>query len=111
MGVLLRQSQECRDGQGRTGERGRYLDVGHDLRRYQTRDVLAVGGRDGGYAFEFIEDLKARLASRVHGHAVALHFMCNKLGRIHKTRRITTAMATAVSDHVWSLEEIAALVS
>jgi IS1 family transposase len=165
-----------------------------------------VGGRDGGYALEFIEDLKARLASRVqltsdglkayleavegtfgadidyaqlvklygpsgsdsperkyspnvclgarpttitgspdvahistsyverqnltmrmsmrrftrltnafskkaenHGHAVALHFVYYNFGRIHKTLRITPAMAAAVSDHVWSLEEIAAL--
>jgi IS1 family transposase len=44
-----------------------------------------------------------------HGHAVALHFMYYNFGRIHKTLRITPAMAAGVSDHVWSLEEIAAL--
>jgi archaellum component FlaD/FlaE len=31
------------------------------------------------------------------------------LGRIHKTLRVTPAMEASVSDHVWSLEEIAKL--
>ena len=44
-----------------------------------------------------------------HAHAVALHFMWYNVGRVHKTLRITPAMAAGVSDHVWSLEEVAAL--
>jgi len=43
-------------------------------------------------------------------HAVSLHFMYYNFGRIHKTLRITPAMEAGVSDHVWSLEEIAGLV-
>lgn len=42
--------------------------------------------------------------------AVALHFMHYNFGRIHKTLRVTPAMEAGISDHVWSLEEIAALV-
>jgi hypothetical protein len=42
-------------------------------------------------------------------HAVALHFMYYNFGRIHQSLRITPAMAAGVSEHVWSLEEIAAL--
>jgi len=45
-----------------------------------------------------------------HMHAVALHFMHYNFGRIHKTLRVTPAMEAGVSAHVWSLEEIAALV-
>ena len=45
-----------------------------------------------------------------HAHAVALHFMYYNFGRIHKTLRVTPAMEAGVADHVWSLEEIAALV-
>lgn len=45
-----------------------------------------------------------------HAHATALHFMFYNFGRIHKTLRVTPAMEAGVSDHVWSLEEIAALV-
>lgn len=45
-----------------------------------------------------------------HAHAVALHFMYYNFGRIHKSLRVTPAMEAGVADHVWSLEEIAALV-
>jgi hypothetical protein len=45
-----------------------------------------------------------------HEHAVALHFAHYNLCRIHQSLRITPAMAAGVSDHVWSLEEIAGLV-
>lgn len=44
-----------------------------------------------------------------HAHAIALHFMYYNFGRIHKTLRVTPAMAAGVTDHVWSLEEIARL--
>lgn len=44
-----------------------------------------------------------------HAHAVAIHFMYYNFGRIHKTLRITPAMAAGISDHVWSLEEITGL--
>lgn len=43
-------------------------------------------------------------------HAVSLHFMHYNFARIHKTLRVTPAMAAGISDHVWSLEEIAKLV-
>lgn len=45
-----------------------------------------------------------------HAHAVALHFMYYNFGRIHKTLRVTPAMEAGVADHIWSLQEIAALV-
>jgi len=44
-----------------------------------------------------------------HCHAISLHYMYYNFGRIHKSLRITPAMAAGVTDHVWSLEEIAAL--
>ena len=43
-------------------------------------------------------------------HAVALHFMHYNFGRIHKTLRSTPAMRARVTDHLWTLEEIARLV-
>jgi len=43
-------------------------------------------------------------------HAVALHFMYYNFSRVHKTLRVTPAMEARVSDHVWSLEEIAGLI-
>ena len=44
-----------------------------------------------------------------HACAVALHAMYYNFGRIHKTLRITPAMAAGLTDHVWSLEEIVLL--
>lgn len=44
-------------------------------------------------------------------HAVALHFMHYNFCRVHQTLRVTPAMEAKISDHVWSLEEIAALIS
>ncbi len=44
-----------------------------------------------------------------HAHAVALHFMHYNFGRIHKTLRVSPAMQAGVTDHLWSLEEIAVL--
>jgi IS1 family transposase len=42
-------------------------------------------------------------------HAVSLHFLHYNFARIHKTLRVTPAMAAGISDHVWTLEEIAEL--
>ena len=44
-----------------------------------------------------------------HAAAVALHFIHYNFARIHKTLRITPAMAAGISDYVWSFEEIAVL--
>ena len=44
-----------------------------------------------------------------HIHAISLYFMHYNFSRIHQTLRVTPAMEAGVSDHVWSLEEIAAL--
>jgi IS1 family transposase/predicted HTH domain antitoxin len=44
-----------------------------------------------------------------HKAAVALHFMHYNFARIHKTLRVTPAMEAGISDHVWSLNEIAGL--
>jgi IS1 family transposase len=44
-----------------------------------------------------------------HAHAVALHFMWYNFGRIHKSLRVTPAIQAGISDHVWTLEELASL--
>lgn len=44
-----------------------------------------------------------------HEYAVAIHYMYYNFGRIHKSLRVTPAMEAGVSDHVWTLEEIAEL--
>lgn len=44
-----------------------------------------------------------------HAHAVALHFMHYNFARVHQTLRVTPAMAAGVTDHVWEIGEIVAL--
>ncbi|MGC1130192.1 MAG: IS1 family transposase [Candidatus Acidiferrales bacterium] len=44
-----------------------------------------------------------------HILAVGLHFIHYNFARVHKTLRITPAMAAGLADHVWSLEEIVQL--
>jgi IS1 family transposase len=44
-----------------------------------------------------------------HCAMIALHFMYYNFARIHKTLRCTPAMRAKVSEHVWSIEEIVAL--
>lgn len=41
--------------------------------------------------------------------AVALHYMHYNFCRIHQTLRVTPAMAAGVTDHVWDIKEIVAL--
>lgn len=44
-------------------------------------------------------------------HAVALHFLHYNFCRIHQSLRVTPAMEAGISDHVWSIEEIADLLN
>lgn len=44
-----------------------------------------------------------------HFFATAMYFMYYNFGRIHKTLRVTPAMEAGITDHVWTLEEIANL--
>lgn len=44
-----------------------------------------------------------------HSAAVSIHMMHYNYARIHKSLRVTPAMAANVADHAWSLEEIVQL--
>jgi len=44
-----------------------------------------------------------------HEHAVAIHYMYYNFGCIHQLLRVTPAMEAGISDHVWSIEEVIAL--
>ncbi|SRR5258706_7368430 len=50
-------------------------------------------------------------SKKIENHAamVAIHSLYYNFGRIHKSLRITPAMAAGLADHVWSLEEIVLL--
>src|SRR3954470_16652370 len=45
-----------------------------------------------------------------HCHALALYFVFYNFVRIHKTLRVTPAMAAGITDRLWSMEDIVALI-
>jgi hypothetical protein len=46
-----------------------------------------------------------------HAAMVALYFMYYDFGRVHQTLRVTPAMESGISGHVWSIEEIVGLLN
>jgi hypothetical protein len=58
----------------------------------------------------FIE-LPSRFSNKLYNYAyaIAIHFLHYNFATIHKTLRITPAMAAGISARVWSLEEIVGL--
>lgn len=46
-----------------------------------------------------------------HALSVALHYMNYNFCRIHKTLRVTPAMAAGVTDRVWDMTDVAALIA
>ena len=104
-----------------------------DIRRYSPADCTAIEKRriSGNPDFEHVstsyverQNLTMRMSMRRFTrltnafskkienleHAVALHFMHYNFARIHKTLRVTPAMEAGISDHVWTMEEIAGLI-
>jgi IS1 family transposase len=47
----------------------------------------------------------------MHAHNVALHFAYYNFCKVHQTLRVTPAMEAHLSDHVWSIEELLALLA
>lgn len=45
-----------------------------------------------------------------HAHMVALYALWYNFVRIHKTLRVTPAMAAGISDRLWSMEDVVALI-
>jgi IS1 family transposase len=45
-----------------------------------------------------------------HAHAVALHYMHYNFCRIHQSLRVTPAMEAKLTDHVWNVEDLVALI-
>lgn len=44
-----------------------------------------------------------------HAHAVALHYMHYNFCRVHQTLRVTPAMESGLADHIWSVDDLIAL--
>jgi hypothetical protein len=41
--------------------------------------------------------------------AIALHYMHYNFCRVHQSLRVTAAMEAGIADHVWSIDEVIAL--
>lgn len=63
------------------------------------RDFRGRGDETNGFSKE-VEN---------HAAAVALHFMHYNFCRIHQSLRVTPAQAAGVTNKLWSIEEIVAL--
>ena len=46
-----------------------------------------------------------------HRHMIALFFLYHNFCRVHSTLRVTPAMEAGLSNHVWNIEEMCALLS
>jgi IS1 family transposase len=90
----------------KTGVRGR-PDPDHISTSYVERQNLNM--RMGMRRFTRLTNAFSKKVEN-HGHAIALFYMYYNFARIHQTLRVTPAMEAGVSDHVWSIEEIAALI-
>ena len=82
--------------------------------RYGIEVYTRAGGRYRSTHFPFTKELQTPaqvLAAHRedHAHAVALYFLHYNFARIHKTLRVTPAMAAGLAEHVWSVEEIVGL--
>ncbi len=73
---------------------------------------LALGGKHEWENMRRFTRLTNAFSKKVehHAHAVALHMMYYNFVRIHKTLRVTPAMAAGVADRLWEVADIAKLV-
>jgi IS1 family transposase len=78
----------------------------HISTSYVERQNLSV--RMGNRRFTRLTNGFSKKAAN-HEYALAIYYMHYNFGRIHKTLRVTPAMEAGISDHIWSLEEIAKL--
>ncbi len=53
--------------------------------------------------------IRLEIVVKERGHE-ALYFMNYNFCRIHQTLRCTTAMEAGITDHVWDMEEVVALI-
>lgn len=87
-----------------------------------TKIVIAGSPKEGRISTSYVErsNLTIRMSNRRmtrltnafskkienHKAAMALHFANYNLCRVHRTLRVTPAMAASVTDHVWSMDEL-----
>lgn len=81
-------------------------DIGNVSTSYVERQNLTMR-----MSMRRLTRLTKAFSKKIENHAamVALHFMHYNYCRIHQSLRVTPAMAAGLTDHVWELEELVAL--
>ena len=98
-GVEVRQPAPFRrGGRSKQDRDGRHVGLAHLRRRHRASAAANANGGTG-----------SRTPS-MQQRTLALFYMFYNFARIHQTLRVTPAMEAGVSNHVWTLEEIAELV-
>ena len=81
-------------------------DMAHVSTSYVERQNLTM--RMGMRRFTRLTNAFSKKCANLE-HAVALHFMHYNFCRVHQTLRVTPAMAAGLTDHVWELADLIAL--
>jgi len=81
----------------------------YPIQFYNLDAIISVGYRiSSARATQFRKWATAILKGFIH--AVALHFMYYNFCKLHKTIRVTPAMAAGISTKIWELSDIVALI-
>jgi len=84
-----------------------YPDAAHVSTSYVERQNLSM--RMGMRRFTRLTNAFSKKCEN-HQHAIAIYFMHYNFVRIHQTLRCTPAMAAGVTDRLWSMDDLAAVV-
>jgi hypothetical protein len=81
-------------------------DAGHISTSFVERANLTL--RMGNRRFTRLTNAFSKKAEN-HEHSVAIHCMFYNFCKIHTTLRVTPAMEAGISDHVWEIADLIAL--
>jgi IS1 family transposase len=81
-------------------------------RRYSPSDCVGTRKHSMRMSIRRFTRLTNAFSKKIenHAHTVALYALWYNFVRIHKTLRVTPAMAAGVSDRLWSVEDVVALI-
>jgi hypothetical protein len=76
----------------------------------QRGDLAEIAGRLGEHRLQLVEALVGCVLAPKPGRMVALYALWYNFVRVHKTFRMSPAMAARIETRLWSMEDIVRLV-